>query len=242
MIDKRKMKPRTFLFLGIILILLGLYSLLDYLFLFSTESDIRHEWKLPIAIVVFSLGIIQIMEFLISRKHRKIYHIIGLIFIIPLTPLFVIGILSQTRFVVSLTLPIIVLSILTLISTFTFQQLELLQLGNEFNENVIPYLNLTTITVVFIFLDKFLVKALSTIIPEHQMPKAVKDITFEFLEKRPFIKIAYVLLTCLFIISTIESLGKTNIFYFIDTYKNIALQSLVTFAAIDRLLSKWKSR
>ena len=74
------------------------------------------------------------------------------------------------------------------------------------------------------------------------MPKAVKEVTYELLDKRPFVKIAYILLTGLFIIATIEKLGETDFINFIDPYKNVALQSLITFAAIDTLVIKWKSK
>lgn len=182
------------------------------------------------------------MEILRFGKDRKIYHYIAYIFAIPLIPLFIVGLLSQTRLLASLTLPLMVLGILISISTYSFHQLELLQLGDAFNQSVIPYLNLTTIAVVFIYADKFLVRLLARFIPDDQMPKAVKDITYELLDKRPFIKIAYILLTLLLIIATVEKLGETDFFHFIDPYKNVALQSLVTFAAIDRLVSKWKTK
>jgi len=242
MAEKLKINPKKFLVLGALLIIASIYLGLDYFFKFTPETEMKPGGKLIIAIIMLSLGFLQIMEFFNSKKDRKIYHIIGLIFLIPLIPLFIVGILSQTKLLASLTLPVMVLGIVAGISTLLYQQLELLHLGFDFNNNVIPYLNLTTITVIFIFLDKYLVKALAFIIPEHQMPKAVKDITFELLEKKYFVKIAYVALTCLLIISTVENLGKTDYIHFLGQYKNVALQSLVTFAAIDRLVSKWKTK
>lgn len=70
------------------------------------------------------------MEILRFGKDRKIYHYVAYVFAIPLIPLFIVGLLSQTRLLASLTLPLMVLGILIPISTYSFQQLELLQLGD----------------------------------------------------------------------------------------------------------------
>jgi hypothetical protein len=242
MTEKKKISKRGLIIIGTLTAIGSIYLWLDLFYHFSHDKNERPNSKLFLAITMTSITLIEFLEVLRFGKDRKIYHYIAYVFAIPLIPFFIVGILSQTRLLASLTLPIMVLGVLISISTYSFQQLELLQLGDAFNHNVIPYLNLTTITVVFIYSDKFLVKLLARFIPEDQMPKAVKDITYELLEKRPFVKIAYILLTGLFIISTVENLGKTDFFHVIDPYKNVALQSLVTFAAIDRLVSKWKTK
>jgi hypothetical protein len=242
MTEKKKLSKRGLIFIEILMLLGSIYSWLDYFYNFTPDKGVRPAGKLFLAIVMTSLSIIFILEILRFSKDKKIYHYIAYVFAIPLIPLFIVGLLSQTRLLASLTLPLMVLGILISISTYSFQQLELLQLGNAFNQNVIPYLNLTTIAVVYIYADKFLVKLLARFIPDDQMPKAVKEITYELLDKRPFIKIAYIFLTLLLIIATVEELGKTDFFHFLDPYKNVALQSLVTFAAIDRLVSKLKTK
>lgn len=242
MTKKKKLSKRGLIFIETLLLLSSVYSWLDYFYNFIPDKSIRPAGKLILAIIMTSMSIIFIMEILRFGKDKKIYHYIAYIFAIPLIPFFIVGLLSQTRLLASLTLPLMVLGILISISTYSFQQLELLQLGVAFNNNVIPYLNLTTIAVVFIYADKFLVRLLARFIPDDQMPKAVKDITYELLDKRPFVKITYILLTLLLIIATVEELGQTDLFHFIDPYKNVALQSLVTFASIDRLVSKWKTK
>ncbi len=239
MTEKRKISKKGLIILATLTAFGSIYLWFDYFYDFTPDQNERPGGKVFLAILMTSLTIIEFMEVLRFGKDRKIYHYIAYLFAIPLIPMFIVGLLSQTRLLASLTLPMMVLGILISISTYSFQQLELLQLGDAFNHNVIPYLNLTTITVVFIYSDKLLVKILARFIPDDQMPKAVKDITFELLDKRPFVKIAYIFLTALFIIATIESLGQTDFFHFIDPYKNVALQSLVTFAAIDRMVSKW---
>ncbi|HQE11861.1 MAG TPA: hypothetical protein PLQ78_03860 [Flavipsychrobacter sp.] len=241
MTEKKKLSKRGLIFIGALMLFGCIYSWLDYFYDFTPDKNIRPGGKLFLAIPLTSLCVILIMEILRFGKDRKIYHYIAYVFAIPLIPFFIVGILSQTRLLASLTLPLMVLGILVSASTYSFQQLELLQLGDAFNQNVIPYLNLTTIAVVFVYADKFLVKLLARFIPDDQMPQAVKDITYELLDKRPFIKIAYILLTLLLIIATVEELGQSDFFHFVDPYKNVALQSLVTFAAIDRLVSKWKT-
>src|SRR5687767_4110938 len=225
--EKRKISKRGIITIGILAAICSVYCWLRYLYDFGPDKTEKLGALLP-AIIFSSFTGIFFLEILRFNKDRKIYHYIAYVFAIPLIPLFVVGLLSQTRLLASLSLPLMILSIIIAISTYSFQQLELLQLGDSFNQNVIPYLNLTTITVVFIYSDKFLVKLLARFIPENQMPKAVKDITYELLDKRPFIKIAYILLTGLFMIATIEDLGKTDFFHVIDPYKNVALQSLVT--------------
>lgn len=206
------------------------------------DTNIRPGGQLVMAIISSSIAIISGLELLFKKWNNKFIRIIAYIFFIPLIPLLIIGLLSQTRLLASLTLPIIVLIILIPLSTFGYLQLELLELGDSFNTNVIPYLNLTTITVLFIYSDKYFVRFLTRYIPEKGMPQAVKDATFELLEKRPFIKIAYGFFVLLIIISTVERLSDLELFPFFDNYKNIALESLVTFVAIDQFLFKWKKQ
>ncbi len=187
-----------------------------------------------------SLSIISVLEILRLRKDRKIYHYIAHVLAIPLWPLFIIKFLSETRLLGSLTLPLLVFGLISVVSTYFFKLIALFEIGPAFNNNVIPYLNLTTITTLFIYSDKFIIMLIAKIIPDDQMPKAYKDVTLELIQKKPFQKIAYLLLTLLFIIATIEKLGEFEFFHFLDPYKNVALQSLVTFAAIDRMITKWK--
>jgi hypothetical protein len=235
-ISRKKLKILT-----IIGVIISVCFWVDFIFDLLPTKDESASEKLIFAIIMTSLSIIAFIEVLRYNKDRKIYHYIAYILAIPLIPLFIIKFFSETKIIASLTLPFFVFGIITIVSTYSFKILELFELGPAFNNNVIPYLNLTTITLVFIYSDKFLIKTVAKFIPDNEMPKIIKDVTFELLDKKPFLKIAYILLTSLFIIATIEKLGEFEFFHFLDPYKNVALQSLITFAAIDRMLSKWKN-
>jgi hypothetical protein len=187
-----------------------------------------------------SFSIISILEILRLKKDRRIYHYIAYVLAIPLLPLFIIKTLSETKLLGSLTLPLIAFGIITVISTYFFKLVALFEISPAFNKNVIPYLNLTTIASIFIYSDKFIIKLLAKTIPDDQMPKVYKEVTFELIQKKPFQKMAYLLLTILFVIATIEKLGEFEFFHFLDPFKNVALQALITFAAIDRMVTKWK--
>lgn len=245
---KRKKPSRKYLIKFFLLMLtIAIILWLNYFFGFLLSEDLKQSGNLrglagmSIPIIFTSTAVILLLEILRYNKDSKAYHYIAYIFAIPLIPLFLVAILSQTKLLASLTLPMMVLSILVPLSTYLFGLLELLNLGVEFNQNVIPYLNLTTISVVFIYLGKTLVKILAKHISDEGMPQIVKDATYELLEKKPFLKIAYGILTIFLIISTIENLGKITLINFLGQYKNISLQSLVTFAGIDRFVSKWKT-
>ena len=127
MTEKKKLSKRGLIFIETLMLLGGIYSWLDYFYNFIPDKGVRPGGKLFLAIVMTSLSVIFIMEILRFGKDRKIYHYIAYIFAIPLIPLFIVGLLSQTRLLASLTLPLMVLGILISISTYSFHQLELLQ-------------------------------------------------------------------------------------------------------------------
>jgi hypothetical protein len=240
--ERKKLSKKGLLVMTIIMTVISIYLWLDFVYDFTPDPKDKPNGKLFFAITLASTVVISFMEFLRLYKDFKILHYIAYVFAVPLIPLFIVAILSQTRLLVSLTLPLMIFGIISGISSYLFQQLELLHLGTAFNQNVIPYLNLTTITVVFVYSDKFLVKLLARFISEESMSQRAKDVTYEFLDKKPFTKIAYLILTSLFIVASIEQLGEKELFNFLGPYKNVSLQALVTFAAIDRMVAKWKEK
>ena len=241
MTQPERISRKKLTILTLICVIISAFLWVDFIYDLLPTQDESIIKKIFFPIIMTSLSIIAFIEILRYNKDRKIYHYIAHIFAIPLIPLFIIKFFSETKIIASLTLPILVLGIITIVTNYSFKILELLELGPAFNNNVIPYLNLTTITLVFIYSDKFLIRTVAKFIPDDEMPKIIKDVTFELLDKKPFTKIAYILLTSLFIIATIEKLGEFEFFHFLDPYKNVALQSLITFAAIDRMVSKWKN-
>jgi hypothetical protein len=74
-----------------------------------------------------------------------------LISFIGISPILLIGILPML-------FPLLIFALLTFIIPLIFKQLTYLQLGNAFNQNVIPYLSLTTIFLVFIYLERPLIQ------------------------------------------------------------------------------------
>lgn len=199
------------------------------------------QTRIPfIAIIVSSITVLFVLT--VFFKQTKTLKIIGIIIAIPLLPFLFVTILSQTKPLATLTLPSIVLPALVLISTYAYSSLEYFNLGLDFNNQVIPYLNLTTIIILFAYFDRFFIRLYARTIPESQMPSIIKDWTYELLDKKIFIKMSYVLLTLILIISTIERLGHVLILDVVPHYKNIAFESLVTFVAVDRVISKFKTK
>jgi hypothetical protein len=210
----------------------------NYHFLHLPEGFSKSKY--PVMEVMATL--LTILLFLSIFKVSKPLQIIATVIAIPLIPVFIIGILSQTKPFARLTLPILVLPLIILLSTYAYNLLFFLNLGENFNNKVIPYLNLSTILVLFGYFDLYFMKLFAKTIPENQMPTIVKEWTYELFDKKIFLKISYLLLTILIIFTTVERLYGETIVNILVNYKQISLEALITFVAIDRLIGKWKTK
>ena len=200
--------------------------------------DLPIQFSFPFVEIIYTSGTCLIL--LSNFKDKKIAKVLAVIFAIPLLPFMVIGILSQTKPLASLTLPLMVLPLVAIFSTYAFNLLMLLDFGEKFETFTIPYLNLTSIIIIFSFFDRLLVKMAARFIPESQMPSTVKGWTYELLDKRIFYRLSYLILTVLLVITTIEKLSEITIIESFFAYKSVVVESLLTFVAVDRLASKWK--
>lgn len=232
--EKKQLSKRGWIFLIVLMALGTSYSWIDYL------TDVFHntsEGRSPLflSITFSSLLLVMILELVLKFKDLKFIKILGLVFAIPLLPFFIVGILSQTKLLASLTLPMMALSLLIPTFVYGYGLLEYLELGTTFNDYVIPYLTLTTIAIVFVFAGKHLVKFLGKFISKKGMPQAVRDATDELLENKPFLKIVYGLFFIIMVLTSIIKLGEFDHFPILNNFSSIIIESLVTFVAFDRM-------
>lgn len=235
---RRRISKKGLLFISSLCLLTTIYLWLDRYFHFSA-AGFRNA-KFPYFEIMFTS--MTVVLFMSLFKPTKALQVIAFIIAIPLLPMFIIGILSQTKPLASLTLPMMVFPLLASATTYLFGLLEHLHLGTKFDTQVIPYLNLTTILVMFAYFDKFFIKLSAKLVPESQMPNIVKEWTYELIDKKIFLKFAYLVLTILIVFTTAERLYGQTIINVLPTYKQIAFESLLSFIAIDRLIGKWKTK
>ena len=236
MVKVPKKKLRTNLILGIGNIISSIVAFY-FIFKFSERPFYVKLLSSILPLGILSVGIILLLEL---KSEKKIIRILSIPFMIFLIPFIVVSAFSQSYYYRILVLPQLALGIIMVLSTGFFKLVELLNIGNDFNLYVIPYLNFTTIITTFSYADTFLVNQLANRTPNDQMPQSIKDETFQFLKRKPFVKIVYLIMTILVLLTSIEELGKITILSFLYNYKKVVLQTLISFIAIDRCVSKWK--
>lgn len=236
--NRRRISKKGLRIFCTICLLMTVYLWSNRLLHFS--PDAFGKARFPFMEIMFTS--MTILLFMSLFRPTKALQVVAFFVAIPMLPFMIIGVLSQTKPLASLTLPLMVFPLLGAVTTFLFNLLEYLHLGNNFNTLVIPYLNLTTILVLFDYFDRFFIRQAAKLIPESQMPNIVKEWSFELMDKRIFLKFAYVVLTILTVFTTIERLYGHVILNFLPFYKQVAFDSLVSFIAIDRLIGKWKTK
>ncbi|MBS1570827.1 MAG: hypothetical protein JST62_00315 [Bacteroidetes bacterium] len=236
MVIIQKRKTLGHILLGIANLLFGLLLLFLIIVYVPGTFYIKLIFSL-FPILMVSSGVIILLRL---KGENKIIRIISIPFEILLLPIYLVSIFSQSYYYRILVLPQFALGIIIIFSSGFYAVIGLLNISNQFNSYVIPYLNLTTIMVIFSYFDKFLTAKIAKTIPDSQMSQSIKNETINFLSKRPFIKVAYLIMVVLIIIVNIEDMGSLTILNFLDDYKKVVLQSFITFIAIDRCVSKWK--
>ena len=238
-LDKSKrISKKGLLFFTSLCFLMSGYLWLDRSFHFNAVG--LHNGRFPYFEIMFTS--MTVILFLSLFKSTKALQILATIVALPLLPMFILGILSQTKPLASLTLPMMVFPLIASVCTYLFGLLEYLNLGPNFNNQVIPYLNLTAILILFAYFDKFFIRLSAKLVSESQMPTIVKEWTYELVDKRIFLKLAYLVLTILIVFTTIERLYGQTLINFLPTYKQIVFESLLSFIAMDRLIGKWKAK
>jgi hypothetical protein len=192
----------------------------------------------PLWLVIYEclfISSLSITTFIVSRNNSyKIFIPLEKISHVILLPWLLIGSISKTKRIASISMPITLLLVLLPITTFFSDQLKYFVVNKNLKTDIIPYINATSIIIVFAYFQKFLYQYLVSISPKTfthiEIIQSVKTLT-----DNQFFKVsAFWILALMSILNSFEKLSGFYFFQSILPNSNILIEALVTLVVIDR--------